>query len=154
MQATTHVPKILKKLAETKGTRVWDDAFRSYNDPRFVSFEGITRFKDFYLNCVQISLREELPKLISYNRFVELMRDAVIPLVILLNCYKGKQTDTLTQQSWKVCHNLRTSRNKVFKGIARQTISWQTSSQGSWLMSSTRYISWKNRLTGLLLTSN
>ncbi|CAK6548956.1 MAG: Putative transposase [Candidatus Midichloria mitochondrii] len=98
MQATTHVPKILKKLAETKGTRVWDDAFRSYNDPRFVSFEGITGFKDFYLNCVQISPREELPKLISYNRFVELMRDAVIPLVILLNCCKGKQTGTLTQQ--------------------------------------------------------
>ncbi|CAK6555131.1 MAG: hypothetical protein IRF6MM_06800 [Candidatus Midichloria mitochondrii] len=36
-------------------------------------------------------------------------------------------------------------------GIARQTISWQASSQGSWLMSSTQYISWKNRLTGLLL---
>ncbi|WP_041185358.1 hypothetical protein [Candidatus Midichloria mitochondrii] len=67
LQATTHVPKILKKLAETKGTRVWDDAFRSYNDPRFVSFEGITGFKDFYLNCFQISLREELPKLISYK---------------------------------------------------------------------------------------
>ncbi|MDJ1257018.1 MAG: hypothetical protein MRQ12_06015, partial [Candidatus Midichloria mitochondrii] len=47
-------------------------AFRSYNDPRFVSFEGITGFKDFYLNCFQTSLREELPKLISYNRFVEL----------------------------------------------------------------------------------
>ncbi|MDJ1583515.1 MAG: hypothetical protein MRQ11_05255 [Candidatus Midichloria mitochondrii] len=47
MQATTHVPKILKKLAETKGTRVWDDAFRSYNDPRFVSFEGITGSKIF-----------------------------------------------------------------------------------------------------------
>ncbi|AEI89263.1 hypothetical protein midi_00983 [Candidatus Midichloria mitochondrii IricVA] len=26
------------------------------------------------------------------------MRDAVIPLVILLNCCKGKQTGTLTQQ--------------------------------------------------------
>ncbi|CAK6545073.1 MAG: Putative transposase [Candidatus Midichloria mitochondrii] len=121
MQATTHVPKILKKLAETKGTRVWDDAFRSYNDPRFVSFEGITGFKDFYLNCVQISFREELPKLISYNRFVELMRDAVIPLVILLNCCKGKQTGTLTQQkAGKVCHNLRTSRNKVLKGVAQR----------------------------------
>ncbi|CAK6548868.1 MAG: Transposase [Candidatus Midichloria mitochondrii] len=125
MQATTHVPKILKKLAETKGTRVWDDAFRSYNDPRFVSFEGITGFKDFYLNCVQISFREELPKLVSYNRFVELMRDAVTPLVILLNCCKGKQTGALTQQkAGRFCHNLRTSRNKIFKGIARQTISW------------------------------
>ncbi|CAK6536927.1 MAG: Putative transposase [Candidatus Midichloria mitochondrii] len=39
-----------------------------------------------------------MPKLVSYNRFVELMRDAVIPLVILLNCCKGKQTGTLTQQ--------------------------------------------------------
>ncbi|CAK6536992.1 MAG: Putative transposase [Candidatus Midichloria mitochondrii] len=33
------------------------------------------------------------------NRLVELdARDAVIPLVILLNCCKGKQTGTLTQQ--------------------------------------------------------
>ncbi|MDJ1583470.1 MAG: transposase [Candidatus Midichloria mitochondrii] len=32
-------------------------------------------------------------------------------------------------------------------GITRQTISWQ----GSWLMSSTQYIPWKNRLTGILL---
>ncbi|MDJ1312802.1 MAG: hypothetical protein MRQ05_01535 [Candidatus Midichloria mitochondrii] len=47
MQATTHVPKILKKLAETKGTRVWDDAFRSYNDPRFVSFEALPDSKIF-----------------------------------------------------------------------------------------------------------
>ncbi|MDJ1256624.1 MAG: hypothetical protein MRQ10_03970, partial [Candidatus Midichloria mitochondrii] len=36
-------------------------------------------------------------------------------------------------------------------GITRQTISWQVSSQGSWLTSSTQYISWKNRLTGILL---
>ncbi|CAK6549004.1 MAG: Transposase [Candidatus Midichloria mitochondrii] len=39
-----------------------------------------------------------MPKLVSYNRFVELMRDAVTPLVILLNCCKGKQTGALTQQ--------------------------------------------------------
>ncbi|CAK6543838.1 MAG: hypothetical protein IRF16MM_00305 [Candidatus Midichloria mitochondrii] len=106
MQATTHVPKILKKLAETKGTRVWDDAFRSYNDPRFVSFEGITGFKDFYLNCVQISFREELP-------------------------------------------------NPAHHGIARQTISWQASLlRALGLCFQTQYISWKNKLTGLLLTSN
>ncbi|MDJ1313677.1 MAG: transposase, partial [Candidatus Midichloria mitochondrii] len=49
------------------------------------------------------------------------MRDAVIPLVILLNCCKGKQTGTLTQQkAGKVCHNLCISRNKVLKGIAQR----------------------------------
>ncbi|CAK6537136.1 MAG: Putative transposase [Candidatus Midichloria mitochondrii] len=156
MQATTHVPKILKKLAETKGTRVWDDAFRSYNDPRFVSFEGITGFKDFYLNCVQISLREELPKLISYNRFVELMRDAVIPLVILLNCCKGKQTGTLTQQKagrfvvtyvLAVIRSLKASLAKQFLG--RPFFSGLL----AYVFKNPVYLM-ENRLAGLLLTSN
>ncbi|MDJ1313655.1 MAG: hypothetical protein MRQ05_06070 [Candidatus Midichloria mitochondrii] len=31
--------------------------------------------------------------------------------------------------------------NPAHHGTARQTISWQTSSRGSWLMSSTQYIS-------------
>ncbi|CAK6544246.1 MAG: Transposase [Candidatus Midichloria mitochondrii] len=121
MQATTHVPKILKKLAETKGTRVWDDAFRSYNDPRFVSFEGITGFKDFYLNCVQISLREGLPKLISYNRFVELDARRGHPVghsAELLQRETNRYVDST--KSWKVCHNSRTSRNKAFKGTAQR----------------------------------
>ncbi|WP_192805749.1 transposase [Candidatus Midichloria mitochondrii] len=121
MQATTHVPKILKKLAETKGTRVWDDAFRSYNDPRFVSFEGITGFKDFYLNCFQISLREGLPKLISYNRFVELDARRGHPVghsAELLQRETNRYVDST--KSWKVCHNLRTSRNKVLKGVAQR----------------------------------
>ncbi|MDJ1298659.1 MAG: hypothetical protein MRQ10_01085 [Candidatus Midichloria mitochondrii] len=40
-------------------------------------------------------------------------------------------------------------------GITCQTISWQSSSRGSWLMSPNPNIShWKNRLTGILLTSN
>ncbi|MGL4824728.1 MAG: hypothetical protein ACRC4G_00815 [Alphaproteobacteria bacterium] len=51
-------------------------------------------FKDFYLDCVQSSLRQAFPKLVSYNRFLELMQTAVIPLVVLLNCCKGKQTGT------------------------------------------------------------
>ncbi|MDJ1584246.1 MAG: hypothetical protein MRQ11_06190 [Candidatus Midichloria mitochondrii] len=37
-------------------------------------------------------------------------------------------------------------------GITCQTISWQSSSRGSWLMSPNPNIShWKNRLMGLLL---
>ncbi|MDJ1583811.1 MAG: hypothetical protein MRQ11_03850 [Candidatus Midichloria mitochondrii] len=59
MQATTHVPKILKKLAETKETRsIQGDAFRSYNDPRFVSFGGHYRIQRFLPKlCLNLSQR-------------------------------------------------------------------------------------------------
>jgi len=79
-------------------------------------------FKDFYLHCVQTSLRQEFPKRVSYNRFVELMQEAVIPLVIMLHCCKGKQTGKYYVDSTKleVCHNLRISRHKVFKDLARR----------------------------------
>ncbi|MDJ1313672.1 MAG: hypothetical protein MRQ05_06155 [Candidatus Midichloria mitochondrii] len=38
--------------------------------------------------------------------------------------------------------------NPAHHGIACQTISWQTSSQGSWLMSSNPIYLMENRLTG------
>ncbi|CAK9119054.1 MAG: hypothetical protein F2MM_01245 [Candidatus Midichloria mitochondrii] len=113
-------------------------------------------FKDFYLNCVQISLREGLPKLISYNRFVELMRDAVIPLVILLNCCKGKQTGTLTQQKagrfvvtyvLAVIRSLKASLAKQFLG--RPFFSGLL----AYVFKNPVYLM-ENRLAGLLLTSN
>jgi hypothetical protein len=37
-------------------------------------------FKHFYLNEVCLHLRDEFPRLVSYNRFVELMPLALIPL--------------------------------------------------------------------------
>ncbi|AEI88374.1 putative transposase [Candidatus Midichloria mitochondrii IricVA] len=77
--------------------------------------------KIFYLNCFQISLREGLPKLISYNRFVELDARRGHPVghsAELLQRETNRYVDST--KSWKVCRNLRTSRNKVFKGIACQ----------------------------------
>ncbi len=46
-------------------------------------------FKDFYLHCVCESLKTEFPKLVSYNRFVELMPYALMPLAVLLYQSKG-----------------------------------------------------------------
>lgn len=79
-------------------------------------------FKDFYMQGVLLSLRREFPNCVSYHRFVELMKDAVIPLTILINGCSGKATGRYYVDSTKlpVCHNLRISRNKVFKGIARR----------------------------------
>lgn len=78
--------------------------------------------KDFYLDYVLYHLKSYFPGLVSYTRFVELMKQAVMPLGILLNCCKGKKTGIYYIDSTKlqVCNNLRISRNQVFKGIARR----------------------------------
>jgi hypothetical protein len=50
------------------------------------------------------------------------MKDAVIPLIILIKGLKGKQTGLyyLDSTQLSVCHNLRISRNKVFKDLAKR----------------------------------
>jgi len=77
-------------------------------------------FKDFYLNCLKEQYAKEFPTLVSYNRFIELMPQAFMPLVVLLNCLKGAETDKYYVDSTKlpVCHNLRIFRHQVFKDIA------------------------------------
>lgn len=80
-------------------------------------------FKDFYTQFVQIYWRSEFPRLVSYNRFVELMKDSVIPLIVLLKCCSGsRETGKYYIDSTKlcVCHNMRISRHKVFKGLAQR----------------------------------
>lgn len=79
-------------------------------------------FKDFYLECLLARYKSEFPKLVSYNRFLELMPYAAMPLYIFINNLKGKITDKYYVDSTKlqVCDNLRIGRHKVFKGIAQR----------------------------------
>jgi hypothetical protein len=79
-------------------------------------------FKDFYLNYACVYLKEYFPKLVSYNRFVELMPYAITPFLVLLHKCKGKETGKYYVDSTQlaVCHNLRISRYKVFKNLARR----------------------------------
>ena len=90
-------------------------------------------FKDFYLDYVLPHLKSYFPKLLIYTRFIELMKQAVMPLGILLNCCKGKKTGTYYIDSTKlqVCHNLHISRHKVFQGIARRGKPLQAGFSGS-----------------------
>lgn len=79
-------------------------------------------FKDFYINSIQEIYQKEFPKLLSYNRFVELMPSAFMPLLVLIHSLKGKETGKYFTDSTKlaVCHNLRINRNKVFKDCAKR----------------------------------
>jgi len=79
-------------------------------------------FKHFYLDYVSIFLKKEFPKLISYSRFVYLMKNIFIPLFAYLLHNRGTITGIAFVDSTKiqVCHNKRIRRNKVFAGLAKR----------------------------------
>lgn len=78
-------------------------------------------FKRFY-NHVCIHMTNEFPDLISYNRFVYLMRNIFVPLFGFLLHMTGAVTGIafIDATSIAVCHNKRIRRNKVFRGLAKR----------------------------------
>lgn len=86
-------------------------------------------FKAFYLQHVCVYLRSEFPNLVSYNRFVELKRMAIIPLFLFMKGVNKTQTGIyfVDSTTLKVCHIKREKSNKTFKGIAtksKSTMGW------------------------------
>jgi len=83
---------------------------------------GYRTFKDYYTKHVQIYLKGAFPKLVSYNRFVELMPRAIVPLCCFLNTRKGTCTGIsfVDSTSLVVCHNRRIHQHKVFDGWAKR----------------------------------
>lgn len=79
-------------------------------------------FKDFFLNGLIPHYQQAFPKLVSYNRFLELIPYAAMPLLILLSKMSGEKTGRYIIDSTKleVCHNLRIQRHKVFQGLAKR----------------------------------
>jgi len=79
--------------------------------------------KHFYTDYVRIFLKAEFPKLVSYNRFVELQQLSAMHLMMFLitNC-TGESTGISFIDSTKlaVCKNQRIHQHKVFKGIAQR----------------------------------
>lgn len=83
---------------------------------------GYRNMKHFYNCYVQVHMRHLFPKTVSYNRFVELMQSASLPMAIFLKtCCLGKGTGIAFIDSTpiRVCNNKRAKRNKVFDGIAK-----------------------------------
>jgi hypothetical protein len=83
---------------------------------------GYRSFKSFYTQHVLKHLAWAFPKLVSYNRFVELMPNALVPLCAYLQTRKGRCSGIsfIDSTSLKVCHNRRIHSHKVFDGYARR----------------------------------
>lgn len=89
----------------------------------FYQFSGYKNFKSYYLFGVKIGLKKDFNKLVSYNRFVELMRLAVIPLMLYFKVFgtgKCSGISIIDSFSLEVCHIKREYSNKVFKNLAKK----------------------------------
>lgn len=90
---------------------------------------GYRTLKQFYLEFVCQFLQSEFPGLVSYNRFVEFERDALVPLAAYLQTRRGKCSGVSFIDSTKlaVCENLRIPQHRQFAGIAargKTTLGW------------------------------
>jgi hypothetical protein len=83
---------------------------------------GYRNFKTFYTQHVLQHLGGAFPKLISYNRFVELMPSALVPLCGYLQTRKGACSGIsfIDSTSLRVCHNRRIHSHKVFQSCAQR----------------------------------
>lgn len=80
-------------------------------------------FKDYYTEYVCFTLGQAFPHLVSYQRFVELSQEVVIPLFFYLQTQRlGKVTGIsfIDSSPVVVCHNRRIRSNKVFRDIAQR----------------------------------
>lgn len=92
--------------------------------------KGYRCLKKFYLEHVCIYMKGMFPKLVSYNRFVELQQSVMLPLTIFLKeVLLGECTGISFVDSTplRVCEQPRIHANKVFRGIAtrgRSSTGW------------------------------
>ena len=86
--------------------------------------------KSFYLKYVQVHLKSEFPKTVSYNRFVELQSKVGLKPTMFLNmCCLGKCTGVsfIDSTPLRACHIKRERSHKTMKGWAqkgRSTMGW------------------------------
>ena len=84
---------------------------------------GYRCLKHFYLEKVCKHLRHLFPKVVSYNRFVELEREVAIPLALFIKrVLLGKCTGIsfIDSTPLRVCRNQRIYIHRTFKGIAQR----------------------------------
>ena len=86
---------------------------------------GYRTFKAFYTEYVQVHLRAEFPRLVSYNRFIEFLPRVLLPLAIYLQTQCGSCTGIsfIDSTALAVCpsgHNARIHQHRVFRADARR----------------------------------
>lgn len=78
-------------------------------------------FKYFYKTYIEYIHKDDFPRALSYNRFVEIIPRLFMPFNILIHLLLGEHTGTyfIDSTTLKACHNKRRYSNKIFKGLAR-----------------------------------
>jgi len=78
----------------------------------FYHQSGYKTFKWFYERYVCKRLNQEFPTLVSYNRFIELLPDVLIPLTFFMQsrCKEGNGIAFIDATSLRVCDNIRICR--------------------------------------------
>jgi Transposase DDE domain len=94
----------------------------------FFHLSGMKTFKQYYLLFNSL-FNHLFPNLVSYNRFVELQKSAMIPMCAFIEVLKGECTglSIIDATPLIVCHNKRIFKHKVFEGIAKRgksTMGW------------------------------
>ena len=80
-------------------------------------------FKDYYNTFIKGYLRSNFPNIVSYNRFIELRQEMMLPLLLFVKIKGLGQCDGISiidSTTLKVCHVNRAYSHKLFKGIAQK----------------------------------
>lgn len=88
----------------------------------FFHFSRYRTFKDYYTRFVLIELKKYFPNLISYSRFVNIMKFVLFPIFIFLRGCLGCCTGIsfIDSTMLTVCHPRRIYSHKVFKKLAKR----------------------------------
>ena len=79
-------------------------------------------FKWYYIKHVMVHQRKDFPDLVSYNRFVEIMKFALVPLILYtIKARFGKCSGIsfVDSTTIKVCDNHRIHNHRVFSEYAK-----------------------------------
>ena len=80
-------------------------------------------FKHYYFQVIKEHYSHLFPKLVSYNRFIELQAKVAVPFMLFLKeCRLGKCTSVsfIDSTTIKVCRNQRITWHKTFQATAKR----------------------------------
>jgi hypothetical protein len=86
-------------------------------------------FKTYYERYVKIYLKHLFLHLVSYTRFLELIKESLVPFCMFVQSLSGEHTGIYFIDSLliKSCHIKREKQHRVFKGLAKKsksTVGW------------------------------
>lgn len=90
----------------------------------FYQLSGMKNFQYYYQRLVEPCLKSYFPGLVSYNRFLELIREHA-PMMYMFVMWQTRHAECtgryfIDSKKLPVCDNRRIKQNKVFKGIAQR----------------------------------